>query len=177
MAREETGIVGRCVGRKFQLDTGGLSRVKNHIAAAGPATFFTPFPRGDAPPLERVEGAVHPISKPQTLNELWSEPDRRRSPRIPWRIPVIATWNPSDTVERVTVREHGETLDISAHGVLVKLQSNLARGYQVNLLSPGGKVVLSGRVVRNLGTENDGMTRLGVEMDLSSIEPWVQMAY
>lgn len=120
---------------------------------------------------------AHPASKHETHKHEWSGTDRRRSPRIGWRIPVVATWNPPRALQSVTVREHGETLDVSAHGALVKLPSSLARGRQIKILRPGGKVFVSARVVRNLGPDCDGLTRLGLEVDTPGIESWVRMAY
>ncbi|MFQ5696479.1 MAG: hypothetical protein ACE5HB_10860, partial [Terriglobia bacterium] len=99
---------------------------------------------------------MYPTAKPETLSPVEGGFERRRSPRIEWRIPVIAIWEALPPSKAVRVREHGRTEEVSAHGALLRLRTSLAEGQRVEIRRPGGAAVTRGRVVRNLGLVLDG---------------------
>ncbi len=99
--------------------------------------------------------------------------ERRRSPRVPWRIPFALTWKPN---ARVTVREHGETEAVNAHGALVRLSTNLRPGQPVTILAKGKSIVVPARVVVSQGMAEDGFARLGVELHRAGLEFWTELA-
>lgn len=102
-----------------------------------------------------------------------ADAERRRSPRIKWRIPFVATWASGKTL---TVREQGETEVINAHGALIRLATHLRRGSQITLLRPGTNLSKPARVVGDVGPAGDGRVRLGVELEIPSHNFWVEMA-
>lgn len=97
--------------------------------------------------------------------------ERRRSPRIPWRIPVVLTWRPD---QRLTVREHAETEVVNAYGASIRLSSALRVGQAVTLVGKGKNISRPARVVANLPV--DGSIRVGVELFNPGMEIWTELA-
>lgn len=101
------------------------------------------------------------------------QPQRRRSPRTTWRIPVIVTWKQK---KAMTMREEGETEVVNAHGALIKLSTHLLRGEIIRIMRPGGTPSKFARVVTEIEAGPDGSARLGVELDTPGLEFWVELA-
>ncbi len=99
--------------------------------------------------------------------------ERRRAPRIAWRIPLVATWRPRKTV---TVREQGWTEVVNDYGGLISLSSHLRPGQQINIQGVKGKPVERARVVGSSGTTKGGRASLGIELENSGLDFWVAMA-
>ncbi len=99
--------------------------------------------------------------------------ERRRSPRIPWRIPFVLTWRANT---KVTVREQGETEVVNAHGALVRLSAKLYVGQPVTILGKGKHVSQPAHVVGNHHSPGDGFTKLAVELSSPGMEFWTQIA-
>lgn len=119
---------------------------------------------------------MHPGTIGQAINLAGPATGERRSARICWHMPVIATWNTSGALKPVIVREQGETVDVSAHGALLKLHCSLGLGHRIKIIRPGSPLCVQARVVRNLGMDAQGLTQLAVEVEEPSLDFWVQMA-
>ena len=99
--------------------------------------------------------------------------EKRRSPRIMWRIPFVVTWTPQAPV---TVREQGETEVVNAHGALIKLSTPVRLGQKLKILRPGSPLMQVAHVVSNLGEDAEGRVSLGVELDHPNSDFWVELA-
>lgn len=104
---------------------------------------------------------------------LKAQAERRRSPRIRWRIPLIATWTPGRSL---ILREQGETEIVNAHGALIKLSTHVRPGFQIKLMRPGTELCRTARVVSSPGLSEDGRVRLAISLDSPGEDFWVQMA-
>lgn len=99
--------------------------------------------------------------------------ERRRSPRIPWRIPFVATWRPR---KAVTVREQGWTEIVNADGALIRLSSYVKPGQPIDLQGLKGGPLERARVVGNFGMNKKGTVGLGIELQKPNLGFWVELA-
>jgi len=93
---------------------------------------------------------------------------RRRSSRILWRRPVVVIWAAEGEVKQ---RAHAETEVVNAHGALLRLDTPLPSGKQVELLDPRSNESEAARVVwsrRVMSTT----ARAGVKLNAPSEMFW-----
>ncbi len=93
---------------------------------------------------------------------------RRRSSRILWRRPVVVIWAAEGEVKQ---RAHAETEVVNAHGALLRLDTPLPSGKQVELLDPRSNESEAARVVWSRRVTST-TARAGVELNAPSEMFW-----
>ncbi len=95
--------------------------------------------------------------------------DRRRSQRVLLVLNVDVTWVSKDGIR---VRESAETEVVSQHGAMLKMETKLSIGSQLELTRSSIGKAVKARVVGTSNPGQDGMARVAVELSLPSDNFW-----
>jgi len=101
--------------------------------------------------------------------ELAGEKNRRRSGRVFLVVPVDVVWRRSDGVR---VRESAHTEVVNAHGALLRINTHLSRGTEVELIHHKTHQSTRARVVSTYPNQPDGVPRVAVELSVPSATFW-----
>ena len=93
---------------------------------------------------------------------------RRRSPRVYLSIPITAIW----TSAGVRVQEPAETLIVNKHGALLKMETMLPVGTEIELIRVATHQSVKGRVVSTYERGEDDQARAAVELHVPTETFW-----
>ncbi len=95
--------------------------------------------------------------------------EQRRSQRVLLGIPVEVVWTRQDGVR---VIEHAQTEIVNRHGALLHVETPIPIATQVKLLRPRQGLSTPARVVAKYPSQQDGLSRLAVELAVPSEKFW-----
>lgn len=97
------------------------------------------------------------------------EKSRRRSERVFLVVPIDVVWRRSDGLR---VRESARTEVVNAHGALLRINTHLPRGTEVELIHHKTHQSTRARVVGTYPNQPDGVPRVAVELSVPSATFW-----
>ncbi len=95
--------------------------------------------------------------------------EQRRSQRALLVIPLEVAWTGQDGLQ---VIEHAQTEIVNRHGALLHVETPIPLATQVKLLRPRQGLSTPARVVGKHPHQQDGLSRIAVELSMPSEEFW-----
>ncbi len=169
-----TPAVGKIIVRDISMPASDpVPSPKSPVIPAQKSSVPTPVAQKPVAPLQTKPAAS--VTKPQATSAPGSaktqvgEAERRRSQRVLLIVQVEVSWVSKDGIK---VKEHAETEVVSQHGAMLKMETKLTVGAQMEITRPVLSKTLKARVVGTSNPGQDGMARVAIELLSPSDNFW-----